>query len=393
VPTRLGPRFAIEAVFLVLVAVAVGLADLSTEGIVIVMAGAWLLAAAVEWAASTRERWTSPIRRGARWPVQSAAPVVMEPPPGPQMPAAEAAPARDSWEETVVPPPPAPPPVETPPPETPVAEAPVEERAPVAEAPVEEKAPDERARIEEEPVASLTETAPRQTRYRLEPLQALPPRRRFWQRQRKEESPPAVEAEAPAAAEPAASEPEPVEPAAAEPAAAPEPTVERPTMEPVPTSEPEPTAAPEPGPTATVERPTMEAVPTSEPEPAPEERPEPVVEKEPPKAEALEEEKAPDEVPPKEPEQPVQAAPPPPPPAEPQETVRRIPQAPKEWNIWDLERLVREQRGTNPERAEEWSLLLLHLRNYANAEGTIPVEFDPLVRESFGELVESASSP
>ena len=45
-PSRLGPRFAIEALFLVAVAVGVGVADLSTEGLVVVMAGAWLLTVA-----------------------------------------------------------------------------------------------------------------------------------------------------------------------------------------------------------------------------------------------------------------------------------------------------------------------------------------------------------
>jgi len=92
VPTRLGPRFAIEALFLVLVAVAVGVADLSSEGIVIVMAGAWLLTAAVEWAASTRARWSFPMRPGARLPAGAGAPVVAEPPP----PEAQAPSTRDA---------------------------------------------------------------------------------------------------------------------------------------------------------------------------------------------------------------------------------------------------------------------------------------------------------
>jgi len=44
-------------------------------------------------------------------------------------------------------------------------------------------------------------------------------------------------------------------------------------------------------------------------------------------------------------------------------------------------------------RAQEWSLLLMNLRQYANPEGTLPADFDELVRESFGELIESASIP
>lgn len=51
-PGRLGPRFALEAVFLIALAVAMGLADLSSTAIIVVMAVAWLLVAVVEWLAS-----------------------------------------------------------------------------------------------------------------------------------------------------------------------------------------------------------------------------------------------------------------------------------------------------------------------------------------------------
>lgn len=51
-PGRLGPRFALEAVFLIALAVAMGLADLSSTAIIVVMAVAWLLVALVEWLAS-----------------------------------------------------------------------------------------------------------------------------------------------------------------------------------------------------------------------------------------------------------------------------------------------------------------------------------------------------
>jgi hypothetical protein len=73
--------------------------------------------------------------------------------------------------------------------------------------------------------------------------------------------------------------------------------------------------------------------------------------------------------------------------------VRIQPAAGKQWNIWELERAAREHEGANPERAQEWSLLLMNLRQYANPEGTLPADFDELVRESFGELIESASIP
>jgi hypothetical protein len=73
------------------------------------------------------------------------------------------------------------------------------------------------------------------------------------------------------------------------------------------------------------------------------------------------------------------APPPKPPPAPPA----------REWNLWDLERRAREQSG-NALRDEEWSALFTHLRVFANTDGVLPKEFDELVRESFGELIEAA---
>lgn len=51
------------------------------------------------------------------------------------------------------------------------------------------------------------------------------------------------------------------------------------------------------------------------------------------------------------------------------------------WNLWELDRLAREMNGDD--RAEERRLLLLHLRDFADASGQLPAEFDPLVREVF----------
>jgi hypothetical protein len=51
-PGGIGPRFLIEAGFLVAVAVGAGFARLGTVTIIVVMAGAWLLMAAVEWVIS-----------------------------------------------------------------------------------------------------------------------------------------------------------------------------------------------------------------------------------------------------------------------------------------------------------------------------------------------------
>jgi hypothetical protein len=50
-PGALGPRFVAEAVFLILLAVGAGLADLTPRTIVIVMAVAWALVALLEWSA------------------------------------------------------------------------------------------------------------------------------------------------------------------------------------------------------------------------------------------------------------------------------------------------------------------------------------------------------
>jgi hypothetical protein len=72
-PARLGPRFALEAVFLIALAVAMGLADLSATAIIAVMAVAWFLVAIVEWLASRSAardapHWVMPSpSAAARW--------------------------------------------------------------------------------------------------------------------------------------------------------------------------------------------------------------------------------------------------------------------------------------------------------------------------------------
>ena len=60
---------------------------------------------------------------------------------------------------------------------------------------------------------------------------------------------------------------------------------------------------------------------------------------------------------------------------------------PRQWNLWDLERLTREASGRNPIRDEERSYLLMYLRDFAGPDGELPIDFDGLVRDSFGELV------
>ena len=138
----------------------------------------------------------------------------------------------------------------------------------------------------------------------------------------------------------------------------PEPEPERPRSEsvgvitrtpvPQPVAEPEPVAAepepdPEPAPVAFEPEPTPVAV---EPEPEPE--PEPVAVD----GEGL-------------------------------ETAPRLPPDPQQWNVWELERALRE----SGESTEEREFLLIYLRDYAGPDGLLPLDFDDLVRESFPDVV------
>ena len=60
---------------------------------------------------------------------------------------------------------------------------------------------------------------------------------------------------------------------------------------------------------------------------------------------------------------------------------------PQQWNLWDLERLTREQVGGDAGRDEERTFLLMYLREFADPDGLLPLDFDGLVRDSFGDLV------
>jgi len=63
---------------------------------------------------------------------------------------------------------------------------------------------------------------------------------------------------------------------------------------------------------------------------------------------------------------------------------------PREWNVWELEQLAQDAEGQDSARDEELGFLLLELRHFANAHGQLPVSFDRIVRESFGELLYAA---
>ena len=62
---------------------------------------------------------------------------------------------------------------------------------------------------------------------------------------------------------------------------------------------------------------------------------------------------------------------------------------PRRWSLWELERLTREHAGVDAAQDEERQFLLMYLREFADGDGLLPVDFDDLVRDSFGELVGS----
>jgi outer membrane biosynthesis protein TonB len=164
--------------------------------------------------------------------------------------------------------------------------------------------------------------------------------------------------------------------------------------------EEEATAAPSPAPPAFAaparDEPTAPPVDEA-PGPPPEAPPPPPEDPEPAPAAA-----APEPPPPPPARAPLRPVPTPPPQVEPPapEPIRpaapakgvidmrtRVTAQPRRWNLWDLERRAREAQR-DPVRYEEWSFLFVHLRQFATPDGSLPTEFDELVRESFGELLE-----
>jgi hypothetical protein len=135
----------------------------------------------------------------------------------------------------------------------------------------------------------------------------------------------------------------------------PEPTPGEPVEEPAAAAPAEPPPPPEPEPEPEPARPPLVAVPAPPPEPEPLPEPEP--------APAAASEPTADVVP-------IGAS-----------------ALPRQWNVWDLERLARENAGGDAVRDEERTFLLLYLREFADPSGMLPVDFDGLVRDSFGELV------
>ncbi len=160
-PAAVGPRFVLEAGFLVLLAVVVGFADLDPPLIIVVMTVGWLLVSLIEYFAWRQTHAFAMNRFEAVAPAPAVQEEVVEdvaPPPPP--PPAPAPPSTE--EETIV--------------QTPVRE----EKETVTQA-------DERVAAAQ---ASFTAEEKR-TRHRLDPLQPQPRRRwiLFGPRQRRPEPP------------------------------------------------------------------------------------------------------------------------------------------------------------------------------------------------------------
>jgi hypothetical protein len=128
--------------------------------------------------------------------------------------------------------------------------------------------------------------------------------------------------------------------------------------------------------------------PSSAPEPAPVSQPEPepvvVLQPEPPPMPAPTLTAAPPPPPEPEPEPPE-----PEPEPEPEPAVAYLPtnDGPREWNLWELERLARDHTSDDVARNEERSYLLMYLREFAGPDGNLPRDFDGLVRDAFGDLL------
>lgn len=293
-----GPRFALEALFLVLVAVIAGLAHLPTRAIIGVMAGAWLLTAVIEWAASRGRLGGLSAERLARVGGSDLSERATTDGEEPSAPPPDAAVTPQHVRVIPREPDPAAQPVLERPSGEPASVIDAEAALPEPQSPAEQSEPVP----PEPPPATAEEIVP----------------------------PPEITAVATPIAEP-------LPPAEA---VAPPAELEEPATPPEPA--PEPAAEPEPP------APVLAAAPPPPPEPAVEPEPEP------------------------EPER-VVAFP--------------LPETPQEWNVWELERLARARAGEDAVRDQEWAYLLVYLREFANANGVLPADFDSLVRESFGDLI------
>lgn len=166
----MGPRFVLEAGFLVLLAVVVGFAELDAWVIVLVMAAGWVLVSLIEYFA-----WRQTLAYATA---------------GPYMAPAEPALMQEERVDEVAPPPPPPPPPAPPAEEATMVAPPEDAPAEPEDTPAVEQAPDEAqahaaetGAAVEEPKAEEPEEAqefraePQRASHRLEPLQPRPRRR------------------------------------------------------------------------------------------------------------------------------------------------------------------------------------------------------------------------
>jgi hypothetical protein len=71
---------------------------------------------------------------------------------------------------------------------------------------------------------------------------------------------------------------------------------------------------------------------------------------------------------------------------EPEPEPELVAEAPREWNLWELERLARDHTTDDVATNEERAYLLIYLREFAGPDGSLPADFDGLVRDAFGDL-------
>ena len=98
----------------------------------------------------------------------------------------------------------------------------------------------------------------------------------------------------------------------------------------------------------------------------------------------------------------IVAVPPPPPEPEPEpqpepeaaRVVAFLPASdgPREWNLWELERAARDHATDDVVRNEERSYLLMYLREFAGPDGVLPMDFDGLVRDAFGDVLHTVGA-
>ena len=157
-PTALGPRFVLEAGFLVLLALVVGLADLDPLLIVLVMLVGWILVSLIEYFAWRQSQST--LMRGFQ-PALAGMSVN-------EMTAYDAPPT---------PPPPPPPPPPTPPPDEETVVEPPAAQDDRAEEPEEEAPAEPPAPVEDSEKTAFEKAEERRVAHRLDPLKPRPRRR------------------------------------------------------------------------------------------------------------------------------------------------------------------------------------------------------------------------